>query len=368
MRKFNLVKEAAVASGVIALLTFLVNFLPFKFEFTKAIRQGLFGFDVYDLHFSEKHIKNDTIDSRIVLVEIGENRAEIAGQLEMLTQYNPKVIGVDAFLEVADTVNKLNDLRLQAILGQHTNIVLANKNEQQGSTIRNVPNIFHTPATHLIGYANFTGHDEYVVVRSYYPFYTLNGQQLQSFTSAIVRKYDTQHYDILKGRDNEDEIINFTSGLNNYQAITKDELVEYDSTQQLPSILKDKIVLLGYFVKDAPLVLKDLHFTPLNEKVVGKSYPDLYGIVIHANILSMILNGEYATMLSDFLSYLIAYLISFFILLIVLKLYDKKGHPNHGLLLLLQLFAISIVLYFFLLLFDITLIKVNLVPVVVGLY
>ena len=97
MRKFQLIKEAAVAALLFTLLSFLLNFLPFKFEFTKGIRQGLFGFDIYDLHFSNKHLANNTIDPRIVLIEIGEDRKEIASQLEIIAKYNPRVVGIDAF-------------------------------------------------------------------------------------------------------------------------------------------------------------------------------------------------------------------------------------------------------------------------------
>src|SRR5215203_3816910 len=124
MRKYQLFKEAAVAAAVIMLITFLVSFLPFKFEFTKAVHQGVLGFDVYDLHFSEKDVKNTTVESRIVLVEIGTNRHEIAEQLEMLVKNQPAVIGIDALFEAPDTTNKLDDLRLQMLFKQHKNIVL----------------------------------------------------------------------------------------------------------------------------------------------------------------------------------------------------------------------------------------------------
>ena len=366
MRKLQLLKEAAVASLLFMLLTFLLGFLPFKFEFTKGIRQGLFGFDIYDLHFSNKHRANYNLDNRIVLVEIGASRAEIARQLEVLAQYNPRVIGLDAFFEERDTTDEFNDLRLEAVITRNPNIVLADRNIRHGDSIYHYPNVFHHPVTHLAGYADLTAYNEYVVIRSFYPFLTRSEKTHESFTSAILHKYDPQLYKDFREREKEDEIINYTRGLKDYLNMTVNDLAEFDSTGQLPLILKDKVVLVGYFDKNNQ-VLSDLYFTPLNARVVGKSYPDLYGVVIHANILSMLLDSNYATMLPELMSYVIAYLIVFLMLLFILSQYKKKVHPNHGWLLLIQLLTILVMLYLFLLLFDLTLIKADLVPMVVGL-
>jgi CHASE2 domain-containing sensor protein len=38
---------------------------------------------------------------------------------------------------------------------------------------------------------------------------------------------------------------------------------------------------------------EDKFYTPLNKKLAGKSNPDMFGVVVHANIISMILREDY---------------------------------------------------------------------------
>ena len=60
------------------------------------------------------------------------------------------------------------------------------------------------------------------------------------------------------------------------------------------SFIKDKIVLLGFMgINLNDKTFEDIFFTPLNERYAGKSFPDMYGVVIQANIISMILNKKY---------------------------------------------------------------------------
>jgi CHASE2 domain-containing sensor protein len=51
-------------------------------------------------------------------------------------------------------------------------------------------------------------------------------------------------------------------------------------------------VLFG-FVTDNRADLTDKFFTPMNERFAGKSIPDMNGIVVHANIISMALDKSY---------------------------------------------------------------------------
>ena len=90
MKKLQLFKGATPASSVIVLLTFLSSFLPFKFEFTKGLRQGFLGFDVYDLHYSCRHLNADTINKDIVIVQPCDSREAIAEQPEIILNMGQK--------------------------------------------------------------------------------------------------------------------------------------------------------------------------------------------------------------------------------------------------------------------------------------
>jgi CHASE2 domain-containing sensor protein len=59
-------------------------------------------------------------------------------------------------------------------------------------------------------------------------------------------------------------------------------------------------------------LLEDVNFTPLNKKMSGRSFPDMYGVYIHANIIAMLLRGDFTSNISKwitwFLSFLLCYL------------------------------------------------------------
>ena len=57
---------------------------------------------------------------------------------------------------------------------------------------------------------------------------------------------------------------------------------------------------------------EDKFFTPMNKKLAGRANPDMFGLVIHANAVAMILNEDYIDQLSNFQKYLIAFLVCLF--------------------------------------------------------
>lgn len=59
------------------------------------------------------------------------------------------------------------------------------------------------------------------------------------------------------------------------------------------SALQGKIVLLAYATPFNPLDIEDKKFTPMNEKYAGKSIPDMNGIIVHANIISMVMEDNF---------------------------------------------------------------------------
>ncbi len=364
--KHYILKESLIATLLTMVLTFAVSFIPIKFEFSKAIRQEFLGFDIYDLKYANMDLDNAPRDTNIYIIEIAQSRDSIASQIHRIQKYSPAVLAIDAyFSEIGDPQS---DLKLLQSLNQYDNIILGSKIEltkkKKDTLIRN---FFETGTYYPSGFINFLGSDEdYSVVRNYPPCYTIGDTEYLAFSSAIIKKYCDEKFQILKNRKNRLEIINYSGNLDNFTRISKEQLIEYDSTDQL-GMLHKKIVLLGYFVKDPPFVLEDLHFSPLNHQVAGKSFPDMYGVVIHANILSMVLRDDYANKASEFKSYLIATLIVFLFLWYMLSRYKKRTHPKHGKFLLIQFLLIVILLYLFLQVFYSFRYKVPLLPIMIAL-
>jgi CHASE2 domain-containing sensor protein len=76
----------------------------------------------------------------------------------------------------------------------------------------------------------------------------------------------------------------------------------------MDTVFRDKIVLLGY-LNPSPNDIEDKFYTSMNPKMVGTS-PDMNGIVIHANILSMALDKTYIHKSPTWLNWIITILIA----------------------------------------------------------
>src|ERR1051326_8908857 len=108
----------------------------------------------------------------------------------------------------------------------------------------------------------------------YTPLNRINGKEYNSFTGCIAELFNPAKYDQLKKLNRDQQLINYTGNMENYLCLNRDALNEYDKANELHGIIENKIVLLGTFYPLPPLPLEDLHFTPLNEVISGKSFPD----------------------------------------------------------------------------------------------
>ncbi len=366
MGKFVLFKEAFISTTLIIITVFLINFFPFKYELVKPIKQDFGDFDIFDLHYSGDHASD--VDTNMVLVPIGDNRKEIQEQLELLSAYHPAVIGIDVDFR-SPSPDPAADSALQKQIHDMPEVVTGHRlviNERTHH-LEALPNYFDgdTAIRNRSGYFNFIG-EEISVVRQYAPFYTLNGVKEYALSSRILEKFDPALFQKLKKRHNKIELINYSGNTEHYRVITKEEL-RSDSAKALEKNIRGKIVLLGIFFTEAPLLMDDIHFTPLNRKVTGKSLPDMYGVVIHANVLSMLISGKYIKMKSEKFAYGLAFLIVFFISWYQWRLHKRKIHLAHWKLILFQLFSIVVLVYIFFLLFSYFHVKVELLPAIIAI-
>lgn len=362
MKTWHIIKESALVTTMSLILFYLLTLAPVKKKYYKVMPGGV-DFEVYDLIFTGSMKPGIINDTNIVLVELGDTRGEIADQLNILNKYHPKVIAVDAIF--SSEGEPLENLKMEMAMEQNDRIVM-------GSLLVDTPalhvekGVFSAAAKDKVGYININADKMTSVVRSYYPFARINDSMQRSFTSEIVRLYDDQAYQKLRQRKNEIEMVNYSANLENYFNISKEQLPDYDSTGQLDK-LKDKIILMGFFKNQPPLVLEDLHFTPMNPVFSGKSFPDMYGIVIHANILSMILSDQYINMASKNMSYVYAFIITFLFSLFIIEAHYGDNNPRLKKLGLIQYIIIVLVGYIFIQLFHYTRYKVYLEPIVVSM-
>ena len=170
------------------------------------------------------------------------------------------------------------------------------------------------------GFANLPNDDEvgFRTIREFRPLVKVRDSTALAFSSMIISIYNKNALQYLSQRGNQNEVINFRGNYNRFYFI--DTYLYAEPGVEL-SFIKDKILLMGYKGPDLNTkTLEDVFFTPLNDRYAGKSFPDMYGIVIHANIISMILNRTYVNVMPDWISYLLAFVICFLNVKMLLKI------------------------------------------------
>lgn len=315
--KYLFKKESVFVTVAIFIVIGIIIYNPLNKYIFDPLKISLTDFSFNDLAFSEAHLKHN-MDDRIVILNIDTaGRKSIVKLIENIEAYHPKIVGLDILLPPKQ-VNGSDELG--NVIKNHPDIILCqtiqyNKAQKVYSLSGNE---FVNKNNHS-GYVNFIG-EENGVIRYYPPFLKDDVNNYESFTSLITKYSDLNAYQRLLERDKEVEWINYQRTDSAYYIININDLF---ANRVDTSFIKGKIVLIG-FVSDNPNNIDDKHFTPLNPKVFGRSMPDMNGVIIHANILSMILDDEYITRVPAWIMILFALIITWLHVAFLIKYYIHK--------------------------------------------
>ena len=189
--------------------------------------------------------------------------------------------------------------------------------------------------------------------REFSPKYDLKGDQRVAFAVAMAAQYDSAAAAEFLARDNEVEIINYRGNVldygatkfgNKYYALDVPDVFDENFT---PDIIEGKVVMfcyLGRWLGDRES-FEDKFYTPLNETYIGRAFPDMYGGVVHANIISMILNRDYIVDMSDNAGYVFAIILCFLNVALFSLIYKKIPKWYDGITKLFQLLEIGVLSY-----------------------
>jgi CHASE2 domain-containing sensor protein len=109
-------------------------------------------------------------------------------------------------------------------------------------------------------------------------------------------------------------------------------------------LFKDNIVIMGYlgdYLGDPSW--EDKFFTPLNSKVAGRANPDMFGPVVHANAVAMILNEDYVNELPDWGKYAVAFIICLLTVVLFIEIDQRIPQWFDALSVLIQLFEVLVI-------------------------
>ncbi|MCU0329906.1 MAG: CHASE2 domain-containing protein [Candidatus Kapabacteria bacterium] len=369
----------------------LLYVVPQNFDFLSPMSQALGHFDVTDMVFSKFRDDNRRqTDSSIVIVNIGDlDRAGIASLLLRVAAEQPKAIGLDALL--LSPRDPFGDSVLAAALASTRNVVLVKKLAHR-SDFRSTDSVV------LGGYTESTDADEHnryfdTVIHSL-PSFTHHAVQgfanlvtegegaaltcrevsfqeptpagsAYSFPLQVARIADSTAAQRALDRGNHVETINY---LGNVQAFRRYDVADVIDPSTDLSSLRGAIVLMGFmgesFDDDSNT---DKFFTPLNSQYVGRSLPDMFGVVVHANVLSMILRNDFIDTMSTESGIFIGLAVLLFNVALFSTIFAAFEDWYDTLALILQLVQSVLCLYLTIVVFDKYSYKLDLTPTLLGI-
>ncbi len=365
MKKFW-IQSLVITSFVFFMMWGVSELTDFKlFNAFDPISQALADFELTDYAFSNLR-PDPLVDQRIIIVNFGNlTRGEVAEQVRIISSYKPKVIGIDGFYNceggLRDTVNcpqlldEMGNLLLANAIQEAGNVVLVSKLLQTDSlsglnavdgydSVEYADPIFRENArngfANLVTDANFQ--EDVKICRKFVPQWNVRGVTHYAFAVEMCMRFDSVKTKKFLARNNEEELINYRGNVEiqdlrlknlkrqNTQSTNFNGMfyaVDVDQLQKgeiLGDIFKDNIIIMGFLgSRFGDITWEDKYFTPLNKKVAGRANPDMFGVVVHANIAAMILNEDYVNELADWQKYLIAFVICFFTVALF-KIIDEK--------------------------------------------
>lgn len=281
--------------------------LFFNTSFFSPLKKALEDFSFLDVYYAEQLDQKQSLDPNIILVNIEhKTRSELALALKRVLKDQPKVVGFDIILKEFEKTAA--DTLLAELL--NTKKVVSTYTIQTDTTKISNHHFFDRDETS--GYANFNFDKKSSVIREFKGVQKYNGNYKTSFMTAVAMKYISKESWKKKNMDSKlakARVINYRGDLDHYINLTVDEVMKLEGE----GLLKDKVVLFGYIGSPTGnnFDIEDKHFTPLNEITSGKSVPDMNGVVIHANILSMLLSDRFMHKVSTFWSYVLMFICSF---------------------------------------------------------
>ncbi len=349
-----LIRDAFFSTVFVFACIAIFAFNPFNLKVFNIIGESFKDVELTDIIFSGKNPKKSEIQAKIsndiVLINAADrSRGQIAVLLNKINLEKPAVIGVDFRFE--GPKNPMDDSLLKAAFAKIPKLVLASnfKNEEGNHKITYV-GTSPTLGKPKEGYANLriTSMDKTV---RYLQTHDVNkNKPVNPFSLEVVKQFDSSKAIAFAKRNNTYELINYEGNLNAIHHFNGND-IEADNFPK--GFLKNKIVLVGFFGSDcnANPILDDYFYTPLNEKIIGRKFPDSYGVTIQANIINMILKQNYIYKTPVWLDWVFGFFICFLHNFIFIRHYVHKHLWYHFYAKMIQLVTsillIFVCIYFF---------------------
>jgi len=348
--KYLYERDTFFATVGVFVFLILLGMIPINFYVLNPMKMALKDFDFNDISYAKlEKGKYDSVDRRIVVVNTGQlDRAQIGFLIEKVNTYGPKVIGLDVFFTAPKEEEPEKDSILREAFRKTKNLVAVSVGYWEADSFNIVPNAFDDVLPKR-GYANLIGEDV-GTIRHFTPFELVHHQKYPQIATAVVKEFDSAAYKKLEKKGNKETIINYTKRVDKYQLLEAEDVM-MDNFDTASVKVRDQIVLLGYVNKD-PNNIEDKKFTPMNVKFAGKAYPDMNGIFVQANIITMALDGAYIKKPPKWVAWVVAIIIGWIHMSLFIRYYLESHIWFHLVAKLAQVFSVIFFAYLGMYIFD----------------
>lgn len=285
------------------------------------IGQAIGDMELSDIAFSQ--IRDDPPpDSNVVMVNIGEDldRAGMGDEVRNIIKYKPKVIGFDILFSDDGEDSLANISFAEAIkeaerLG--VKVVMAHKLHQSKAVRDAGDSEIQDSIEHTISLMKQNSHEGFVnldtdaehqedlkACRRVNPKINVGGKDELAYSVRMAMLFDSVKTQKFLDRNNETEIINYRGNVvdfhgagkysGQYPLLDPVDALDTGYYKEYEDMLQGKVVLFGFLGRDMfDTSWDDKFFTPINMHYAGKARPDMYGVVVHANVVSMIIKEDY---------------------------------------------------------------------------
>ena len=330
------------------------------FDVFDPIGEAFGDMELTDIVFSQ--LRDDPVgDDRIVLVNLSDlQRGEIGMMLQIISQYNPAVIGIDSFFYFPKE-DTLGDMMLMEGLASVEHLVMASKLYTHETDTSQDSIAYSWEAFNMFAERNaFVNlvtdaetQQDLKMCRTFLPQETINGEQRVAFAVELASYLDSAAAAEFLARGNTEEVINYRGNVLDYGATKFGnkyfalDVPDVFNENFVPEMIEGKIVMFCYLgrVLGDQESLEDKFYTPLNEKYIGRAFPDMYGGVIHANAISMILNRDYIDKMGDNAGFIFAIILCFLNVALFSLIYKRIPKWYDGVTKLFQLVEIAVLVY-----------------------
>lgn len=314
----NFKKVLIINVFLLAIGAFGLHYLH-KLEALNPISKAFEDYSMTDFYFSKiRPNESENIDEKLVyldkenpdiyIVDIGDKskidtRLAIANLLKKIDlNITTKAIGIDVLFKGETTysvdsflISQINKVKPTMVCNIETVEVDGKYEMYYNNSFISEQNSFKNIEfgfTNLLVEKNTPATDRYFVPQV--DLEVENGSK-DHFTLEMIKSIDQRKYNqfIDKFDEKEPQIINYRGDYRNH-------VIPIEEIDDRLFELKDKIILIGQCTysehptdkgaKMVPRNNEDAHFTPKNPNYIGKSYPDMNGVEIHAHIISSIIS------------------------------------------------------------------------------